>query len=82
MAISRKPVASIKIPPRFRQDSGDLSALRESIRQVGLLHPVVISKDGVLIGEASSGFFNVASLCACDKGRIENDGEENHSKGF
>jgi len=34
---------------RFHSSEGDVSELVESIRAVGLLHPVVVTKDGVLI---------------------------------
>lgn len=43
------PIRAIKVGPRHRKDLGDLQALADSIRQVGLLHPIVISSDGWLI---------------------------------
>ncbi len=43
------PIDSIKIGPRHRRDLGDLQALADSIKHVGLLHPIVITSDGWLI---------------------------------
>ena len=43
------PVGEIKVGHRFRIFEGDLSGLVESIRQVGLLHPLLVSADGVLL---------------------------------
>lgn len=34
---------------RFRKDLGDLTGLKESIKKHGLIHPIVIDSDGVLI---------------------------------
>lgn len=42
-------VAAIKIGTRHRKDMGDIEALARSIREVGLLHPIVVRKDGALI---------------------------------
>lgn len=39
----------IKIGKRFRRDLGDLTSLKKSIKEVGLLHPIVIDSDGNLI---------------------------------
>lgn len=39
----------IKIGPRHRKDLGDLDALAASIRDVGLLHPIVVTKDNRLV---------------------------------
>jgi ParB-like chromosome segregation protein Spo0J len=39
----------IKVGARFRKDLGNLDALVESIREVGLLHPVVVDDHGNLI---------------------------------
>ncbi len=41
-----RPIDSIKVGTRFRKDLGDIDALAGSIREVGLLHPVVIAADG------------------------------------
>src|SRR5882762_739876 len=42
-------IDAIKIEGRFRRNMGDISALAESIREIGLLHPVVVTPDGKLI---------------------------------
>ncbi|WP_166355029.1 ParB/RepB/Spo0J family partition protein [Phytoactinopolyspora limicola] len=42
-------VAAIRLGRTYRHELGDLSELCQSIRAVGLLHPVVISPDGLLI---------------------------------
>jgi N6-adenosine-specific RNA methylase IME4/ParB-like chromosome segregation protein Spo0J len=43
------PIHEIKIGFRFRKDLGDLKSLADSIRSVGLLHPIVVTSDGLLI---------------------------------
>lgn len=43
------PIDSIRIGNRFRKDLGDLLDLMESIEDVGLLHPVVVTPDGKLV---------------------------------
>lgn len=45
----RRPVAQIKVGKRFRKDMGDVAALARSINKLGLLQPIVIDRDGVLI---------------------------------
>lgn len=42
-------IASIKVGVRHRRDLGDVDGLAVSIREIGLLHPVVITPDGTLI---------------------------------
>jgi len=42
-------IADIRIGDRHRRDLGDIDALAASIAEVGLLHPVVIRPDGMLI---------------------------------
>ncbi|AYY12995.1 hypothetical protein EF847_10065 [Actinobacteria bacterium YIM 96077] len=42
-------VDSIKLGHTYRQELGDLDELCQSIRTIGLLHPIVISPDGLLI---------------------------------
>lgn len=42
-------IADIIIGTRHRKDMGDIAALAKSIDDVGLLHPVVVRPDGVLI---------------------------------
>jgi ParB family chromosome partitioning protein len=39
----------IKVGERSRKDMGDIKALAESIKEVGLLHPIVISPEKTLI---------------------------------
>jgi len=43
------PVNLVFVNDRHRKDLGDLGALAESIRSVGLLQPVVIRRDGTVI---------------------------------
>lgn len=42
-------ISEIKIGKRYRKDIGDLTELCESIKKVGLLHPIVLDKDNNLI---------------------------------
>ena len=42
-------IADIKICKRFRKDIGKLDGLAESIRQIGLLHPIIITEDLKLV---------------------------------
>src|SRR5680860_1357964 len=44
-----RTVDSITVGVRHRQDLGDLVSLMESIKRVGLLQPIVVSPEGVLI---------------------------------
>jgi N6-adenosine-specific RNA methylase IME4 len=44
-----RPIASIRIGNRRRRDFGDIGGLAASIRDTGLLHPVVITPDNRLI---------------------------------
>jgi ParB/RepB/Spo0J family partition protein len=43
------PIAAIKIGKRHRRDMGDVSGLAQSLQEVGLLHPIVVRPDGILI---------------------------------
>ena len=45
----KREISSITVGKRYRQDLGDIRSLADSIADVGLLHPVVITPDGVLI---------------------------------
>jgi N6-adenosine-specific RNA methylase IME4/ParB-like chromosome segregation protein Spo0J len=47
--IKETPIASIKVQERFRRDLGDIPALAASIKEHGLLHPIVVTSDHVLI---------------------------------
>ncbi|MCE9500687.1 MAG: ParB N-terminal domain-containing protein [Leptospira sp.] len=42
-------VSDIRVKNRIRKQPGDLSALKESINRVGLLHPIIIDLDNRLI---------------------------------
>lgn len=42
-------IQNIKIGTRFRKDIGDLTELKNSIKEIGLLHPIVIDKNNNLI---------------------------------
>ncbi|MFY9871214.1 MAG: ParB N-terminal domain-containing protein [Candidatus Nitrosopolaris sp.] len=46
---SSVPIDTIKIGSRFRKDLGDTALLAETIREIGLLHPIVINQDRELI---------------------------------
>jgi hypothetical protein len=46
---NRRLISEITIGSRHRRDTGNIPALAASIADVGLLHPVVITPDGVLI---------------------------------
>lgn len=47
-----RPVASIIVGKRIRQDMQDLDALAQSIAEIGLLQPIVVSQhDELLAGE-------------------------------
>lgn len=48
MAETRR-IDQIKIGSRYRRDLGDIDALAQSIDEVGLLHPIVVSEDNTLI---------------------------------
>jgi 16S rRNA G966 N2-methylase RsmD len=43
------PIDQIKIGERFRKDIGDIASLAKSIRELGLLHPIVVDSDNYLI---------------------------------
>ena len=43
------PIQNIKTDQRIRQQPGDLSDLKASIQEVGLLNPVIINEDNELI---------------------------------
>jgi ParB/RepB/Spo0J family partition protein len=53
-------IDDIKIGERHRRDLGDITSLAQSIAEVGLLHPVVVTTDNVLV----SGFRRIE---ACKK---------------
>jgi N6-adenosine-specific RNA methylase IME4 len=43
------PIAAIRVGTRHRRDMGDISTLADSIAELGLLHPIVVTPDGTLI---------------------------------
>jgi ParB family chromosome partitioning protein len=42
-------IKQIKVRDRFRKSLGDIRSLAASIEEVGLLHPIVVRRDGRLI---------------------------------
>jgi ParB-like nuclease domain len=45
-------ISAIKIGQRHRQDMGDIEGLAQSIAEIGLLHPIVVTPSGKLIAGA------------------------------
>lgn len=43
------PISQIKVGQRFRKELGSLNELKESIEEIGLLHPIVTDEQGTLI---------------------------------
>lgn len=49
---TRLPVDQIEVGPRLRHDLGDLDGLVESVKTIGLLHPVVVGPEhGLIAGQ-------------------------------
>jgi N6-adenosine-specific RNA methylase IME4 len=44
-----RAIGAIKVGQRHRRDLGDIDALAKSISELGLLHPIVVNRDGTLI---------------------------------
>jgi ParB family transcriptional regulator, chromosome partitioning protein len=42
-------VDEIRVGRRHRRDLGDVDALAASMRELGLLHPIVVTPDGLLL---------------------------------
>lgn len=42
-------IADVRIGRRYRRDMGDLAGLADSIKRVGLLHPIVVTEGDVLV---------------------------------
>ena len=49
MAGVKLPIENIRIGRRHRKDMGNIQALADSIAEVGLLHPIVVTEDHKLI---------------------------------
>ena len=47
--MSKLPISKIKVRNRYRKSLGDIDTLAASIKEVGLLHPIVVRPDGRLI---------------------------------
>jgi ParB-like nuclease domain/MT-A70 len=47
--VSKLPISKIKVRNRYRKSLGDIDTLAASIKEVGLLHPIVVRPDGRLI---------------------------------
>jgi len=47
--MTHRPINSIQIGTRHRRDLGNIDGLAASMRDVGLLHPIVVRADGTLI---------------------------------
>jgi len=45
----RHKICDVKVGDRFRKDIGNLKSLSRSIQEIGLLHPIVISEEDLLI---------------------------------
>lgn len=52
MVNGSRPIADIVVGARDRKDMGDIDALAASIRDLGLLHPIVVTPNGALIAGA------------------------------
>jgi ParB family transcriptional regulator, chromosome partitioning protein len=47
--MTRLPINKIRVRNRHRKNLGDISSLAASIKDIGLLHPIVVRPDGRLI---------------------------------
>ncbi|MDE1991672.1 MAG: ParB N-terminal domain-containing protein [Rhizobiaceae bacterium] len=56
--VMKIPIQDIVVGDRFRKDKGDIDGLMKSIREIGLLQPIGITKDNVLV-------FGERRLTAC-----------------
>jgi ParB family chromosome partitioning protein len=50
----RVPVSDIAVGKRYRKDMGDLKALAESIRTIGLIQPPVVQRNAAAVGGATA----------------------------
>ena len=44
-----RPIAEVQIGERHRHDMGDIDALAASMARIGLLHPIVVTPEGLLV---------------------------------
>jgi hypothetical protein len=47
--MTKLPINKIKVRNRYRKAPGDIETLAASIKELGLLHPIVLRPDGRLI---------------------------------
>jgi ParB-like chromosome segregation protein Spo0J len=47
--VTNVPISSVKVGDRHRRELGSLADLKASIEEVGLLHPIVLTEDHVLV---------------------------------
>jgi ParB family chromosome partitioning protein len=47
-----RAIATIKVGKRHRRDPGDIDALAASIADIGLLHPIIVNEQGLLLAGA------------------------------
>jgi ParB/RepB/Spo0J family partition protein len=47
--MTTRPIDSIRVGKRHRKDIGDIASLAASMAELGLLHPIVVTPDGLLI---------------------------------
>jgi ParB family transcriptional regulator, chromosome partitioning protein len=47
--MSTRAISGIRVGERIRKDVGDVAALAESIRLLGLINPIIVRPDGTLI---------------------------------
>jgi ParB family transcriptional regulator, chromosome partitioning protein len=45
----KRPISEIRISKRHRKDLGDVAGLAQSILEIGLLHPIVVSQTNLLL---------------------------------
>ena len=47
--MTKLPIGKIKVRNRYRKTLGDIQSFAASIKELGLLHPIVVRPDGRLI---------------------------------
>ena len=47
--MTKLSIRKIKVPNRYRKSLGDIESLAANIKELGLLHPIVVRPDGRLI---------------------------------